>query len=83
MGTREELVQLAIKKSVEHNIRLDTAEDIIKETGDILGYYKSIRQQLMLTELAGNLNNKYNKMGIDIVTDIMGEAVDIIKKGLG
>ena len=83
MGTGEELVQLAILKSVEHNIQLETAEDIIKETGDILGYYKSIRQQLMLTELVGNLNNKYNKMGIEIVTDIMGKAVDIIKEGLG
>ena len=82
MGTREELVQLAIKKSVEHNIQLDTAEDIINRTINSIGKYEEIRQQLILTELAGRLNNKYNKMGIDIVTDIMGGAVDIIKEGL-
>ena len=83
MGTREELVLLAFKKSVEHNIQLDTAEDIINRTINSIGKYEEIRQQLILTELAGRLNNKDNKMGIEIVTDIIGEAVDIIKEGLG
>ena len=84
MGTREELVQLAFKKSVKHNIQLDTAEWIIEDTAEIYSSFrddaKNIRN-VKLANLAGSNMQRY-RLDFNVVTDIMAAVIDIIKEGL-